>query len=334
MATTQETLNQDSAEFQAAFSAPDQEHRKISEDEAFGLTPAQGETIPPEDGDADGGMNDNTSPIPEVSVVIESEHEDSPVNNETAEEAPQDEPMDPKDAQREKSWEGRLRAREAELKAREDALAAREGAMSNPTSDDPGEGQETPEQEAGEAEMTEALEQAAADVESGAKTPEEALATLSSDFGEEFGNMLKVIIQAEAKKIAEGVADERVGKVGQTVNDLLSDIQDDKARSHFEAIADAHPDFQEIAGGDLMKGYLERLPESERAKAESIIENGSARQIIKLLNDVKASKQAEPEQITHDAASVDAAEGVRSKGLRIPEKPVESQDYSAAWNEF
>ena len=136
-----------------------------------------------------------------------------------------------------------------------------------------------------------------------------------------------------------------VGYIKGTVDEIINDIVDTKARSHFEAIADKHPDFQEVGDSEQFKAYIESMPEDQKGRALEIIAGGSAKQIIKLLDTFKAQvPAAKSEELTEAAESIvdeaaddsamDAAEGVRSSGMKLPEQPAKSDDYASAWDEF
>ena len=323
MATTQADLQQQGEEYSAVFAEPEQEKPEMNEDEAFGLLPE-----PAEDGTSTPGDDEASEEAPVVSITAEEPAE------EAAEEPVVEKPAMTKDQQREASWEGRLRAREAELKAREDALRAMEAELQQakpaeaPTEDG---GEEAAGSPGKAAQLSEVVKQ----VEDGDMTADAAMAQLRDDFGPEFAKAVSVLINKAAMDTAAKIADERIGPVNKSIEDLISGITDKSARDHFEAIADAHPDFQELADSDSMKQYLASLPEDEQAKANNVIENGSARSIIKLLNKVKEFSAVKPEPAPDPevAAAMDAAEGVRSKGLRIPEKPAAASDsYEDAWN--
>jgi len=318
MATT-DTLKNDQDEFNAAFAEPEAEKPEVSEDEAFGLSepeeiPDEAEAEIIEEPAADSPVEEVTEPQVEVEVESAKGEPGSPLTP---------------DEQREKSWEGRLKAREAELKAWEEALKARESGMHN-------EAEESPEHEAAEPEVVEAVEDAVEKVESGEMSVDEALKTLGEDFGPEFAKVLEVLVTAKAKEATASITD-KIGSINKTVEDLIADITDDKTRSHFETIASKHPDFMEVSEGELMQNYLAGLPEADRSAAEHIISEGSSKDIIKLLDAVKASAPKEEvvvEVEPDNQHAMDAAEGVRSKGLKLPEKPVASDDYEAAWDSF
>jgi hypothetical protein len=129
--------------------------------------------------------------------------------------------------------------------------------------------------------------------------------------------MLSAIIDAKVAQVGEGV--------NKSVNEIIEDIVDTKAKAHFEAIADKHPDFMDVAESAEFKAYCEATPECAK-----VVESGSAREINKMLDAYKKQAQAETQQ---DDPSMDAAEGVRSSGMRLPKEPSSSSDYSAAWDE-
>ena len=311
-------------EFAASFDE-DMQKKEMTEDEAFGLTPdpetpdeteaevaeepaeqepaeAPTDTAGAEAGDA--GPTDETS----VVVAVEPGAQDQGV-----------EVMSPEDVQREKSWMGRLKAKEAELKAREEALKSHEPA-------------ETPTEESSEATTTEAMEDAMDKVDSGELTFEQAMKTLESDFGPDFARMLSVI----AKRIGGEVADERANAVRGELDGLVGELRNEKEKAHYEMISDAHPDFMDVAASAEFKGYVDSLPGSEQEQAMQVIHGGSAKQINALLSAYKESIKTEPQadQSPVDESAMDAAEGVRSAGLKIPEKPAKADDYEAAWAEF
>ena len=125
MAMTPEQAKQQEDDFAAGYAEDQQKPADMTDDEAFGLAeePAAEET-PAEEisdqaaaaeggGPGDTGTEQGGAPI---APVAEDAADGSNIESEG--------PTDPKDIQRQKSWEGRLKAKEAELKAREEALKA------------------------------------------------------------------------------------------------------------------------------------------------------------------------------------------------------------------
>lgn len=318
MATTEQALEESQA-FADAFASDEGRAPEQTEDEAFGLSepevtedmveamPEEAEEATEEVADPMATADAETAPAEEavdVAVVVTPESDEGP--------------MDPKDVQRQKSWEGRLKAKEAELKAREEALKspmAAEEAAESPM--------------AAEVPSAEAAEAVAEAVESGELTVEQAMATLGNDFGPEFTKMMSVLIKSQAQEIAAKLADEKVGAVRGELDGVVKELVGDKERSHYEMISEAHPDFIEVAGSPEFKAYIDSLPGSEQEMAQKTIASGTARQINKLLTGFKTSKTAEPED-----EAMDDAVGVRSGGLKIPEKPKMADSYEEAWAQF
>lgn len=372
MAMTPEELQQGEAEFADAYAEDTQPAAEQSEDEAFGLTP---EAEPEPEAGAEAG--------PLEAAVIDDAAAAGEVAGETATEAQGDEPgvddgetrdadelqgevngsadgadsgapgaateeavdMD-KERQRLKSWEGRLKKIEAELAKKSVEPVIAEVAADEPVAD-------ALEQVADEAEaqgddaLDAAAEKAADAVESGELTAEQAMKQLAEDFGEDFVRMIEVIAGAKAKQAGESAAGERIGEIGKAVDEIIEDIVDNKARAHFEAIAAAHPDFDDIGRSE---GFAKFVESSENAdEARRIVASGSAKEIVKLLGDYKASlaSSSADEAAAADEPAADPvvdqateqqmsdAEGVRSSGMKLPEQPAPAAtSYEDAWKEF
>jgi hypothetical protein len=361
---TQDQLKEDQDAFSAAFNEEDAPKQEMSEDEAFGLSEPKGEENATEDG-ADGQA---AEPV-DVAIVIdggdlEKQAEDAQARQ-TAESAAegQGEPAEvvsqegeageveapavdmEKEIQRLKSWEGRLKAMEAKLKGAGADTQEEQAEVVSEAIEQAADATDTPADE-------EKVEQIADQVESGELTPEAAMKQLAEDFGEDFVKMIEAIATAKAKEAGGAAASEKFGELSKTVDDIIGDIVDTKAQKHFEAIANAHPDFNEIGASEEFKTYVESLPEADKAAAIEVIGNGSAKQIIKLLDGFKAANaageeagaeaageltEAKGESIVDEAtddAALDAAEGVRSSGMKLPDQPKAADDFAGAWNEF
>lgn len=361
MATTQDNMKEDQDAYSAAFNEEDTPKQEMSDDEAFGITPekpAEADTA------ADDGGEGQAGESVDVAIVLdgdelEKQAEDQ-VAKKTAEAAAQqpgqsDTPemgleqgdaaavkapaadMD-KEVQRLKSWEGRLKAMEAKLKAAGANTEEEQAEAVSEAIEKASDATDTPADE-------EKVEQIAEQVEEGTITPEQAMKQLAEDFGDDFVKMIEAIATAKAKEAGGAAASEKMGELSKTVDEIIGDIVDTKAKSHFEQIADAHPDFNEIGASEEFKQYIESLPEGEKEQAMQVVGNGSAKQIVKLLNNFKAAApKAQSEELTEAAGEsivdevsdeqLDAAEGVRSTGMKLPEQPSNKEGYEDAWNEY
>lgn len=363
---TQEDLTKSGEEFAAAFNEEESAPNRMTEDQAFGIDVDEAS----EGGGAGGEAIDAVVVVDDKGAMTEKvedkvAEETAEAETDKANEAANDtgsapintaageddaEPRDPKEIQQERSWRGRLEARERELAAREKALAEKMAAKTEATESEGSEALEDvadAAEAAGDTEKARAAEAAAEAVESGAMTFDQAVKALAEDFGDEFVKMIEAVAAKAASDAASKTADSKLGELGSTVQEIIAHIGDSQQRAHFEAIADAHPDFADIKDKPEFKEFLASYPDGEQ-----VAQSGSARQIIKMLTAFKDGAQTQepakeepaqeqavatpqaPAAEPVDEAAMAAAEGVRSKGgMQLPEAPADSGDYAAAWAE-
>lgn len=185
--------------------------------------------------------------------------------------------------QSEKSWNGRLAAREKELKARAEELEARATEI---------ESQRLP-------------------------TYDEAVGTLTQDFGEDFVKLIQVV----ATGATRGEVEKSTAEIRDQVDGVIDGVRGAFGQVHKEMISSVHEDFEEIAESEEFRAFIEGLDEEAKAAAIGVIDNGSARQIVKLLTEFKKTIPADGtgnDDARYDSAALDAAAGVRSSGGRAP----------------
>jgi len=344
MALTQDDLNQNQAEFNQAFSEDQPAAQEPSEDEAFGLNLDQAaEPAEQAEGEqpasvalviADGDDMQHAAEQDQAKDSAEQATDDANADRVTPQVAGEGGDME-KEAQRLRSWEGRLKAMEAKLKEagakdpeeQNEALAEAMEKAADAT--------DTPADE-------EKVEQIAEQVEDGKISAEQAMKQLAEDFGDDFVRMIEAIAVSKAREAGSNAAQEHIGQVNKTVEEIINDIVDTKAKAHFEQIADKHPDFNEIANSPEFAQWIENKPEGEQEEAKRVATSGSAKEINKLLDAYKASapkEQSQGDQPMDLAAgqddAMDAAEGVRSTGMRLPQQPDAAQDdYLGAWDKY
>jgi len=299
---TKAMQEQDSQEFDAAFSEPDQAKKVVSEDEAFGIEP--------------------DAPVVTDAATEDAPQDEMPAAAAAEPEAPaESESEAAKNEQQLKSWEGRLKAREAELSAREAAMTTTNAEETQTVSD-----------------PVDSEAKAEAPAESG--TDPEAM--IRGDFGDEFAEAFIALIK---KHSGGGGADEAVGNLQSRVDGLISELTSERQENHFASIRAQHEDFESLTDTPEFQAWIDANPDKENA--ERVVTSGSAKEIIALLHDFKASKQvtesepsSEPdawgdtESESQDDVALDDAEGVRSSGggLKLPAAPPDSSDFDDAWD--
>jgi hypothetical protein len=326
MAITQDGLNKDQDEFNAAFAEDMPMTQEPSEDEAFGLDV---EAVAAEDGEpmAEG------EPESVALVMADTDDMEKVVQDEQAQDSAEgmadagNMGDADKETQRLKSWEGRLKAMQAKLDAA-GAKGEEQGEAVAEAIESASDSAETPADE-------EKIEQIAEQVESGEMSAEQAMKQLASDFGDDFVKMIEAIAVSKAREAGASAASEKFGEVTKTVDDIINDIVDTKAKAHFEMIADKHPDFNEIGASPEFTTWMDALPEADKADAQRVAASGSAKEIVKMLDTFKASSQKPESPMAEQDDAMDAAEGVRSTGMRLPQQPGAAEDdYLGAWDKY
>lgn len=306
--SNKETAASDEAEFSKSFNDEDAPKTEQSEDEAFGLGP---EPVTP---DAEGAATDTAGAASGSATPSGAAPAAAAAAPETPDSA--------KEEQRLRSWEGRLRAKEAELAEKEASLSTA-NTNEEQTSSEDGEGKDG--------------EQAGEGATEGADDEADPAKALAEDFGTDFVAQLTKLI----KHICAGEIGSGVGGVSAMVDQVINELKEERQQNHFHRIRAAHEDFMEVTATPEFAAWCEGLPPEEQAVCKRVTESGSAQEIIDLLTKFKAS-QATPDaddsssDDTGDAgfsAEHDAAEGVRSSGMRLPVSPKSKDDYSDAWNE-
>lgn len=238
--------------------------------------------------------------------------------------------MDDKDAQRMRSWEGRLKKREEELSAREAALEGGEGA------------------EATDMQTTEASEQIQAVMARAAELRDSPdLDQLVARFVADFGLDTVAVLALVGSKMAGGQAqaNDSGTELSGRIDGLVEQFKDAIQSLQYSQIKTAHEDVEEIAESEGFRAWRDSLDETERAGVDDAIENGTPYDVIRVLNNFKkhladgASKDAgasgEP-PMTDNSFAEDAAGAVRgSSPLRLPTRAPANPDdeYKTAWNQ-
>lgn len=326
-----EEMTQDEQDYASAFD------EDMQPSEVGGMDPEASGSAPGESGGGDGAdvaVAAATTPEGEAGADGNAGEQSAGEADIAAAAEPAPPAIDPeKEAQRLRSWEGRLKAMEREL-------AAKAAAAGKPVEEVASEAIEDVSEETPNPELGMAADEVAEKVESGEMSVEDAMTQLADDFGPDFVKMIEMIASSKAREAGEKAAGEKFGELNKTVDEIIGDIVDGKAKAHFTAIASAHPDFNDIGKSAEFSSFLEALPPEQKVEAERIRQGGSAEEIIELLTFYKsASKgtgapQADTQPEPEDPA-LDAAEGVRSSGMSLPEEPkVADDDFAGAWEQF
>ncbi|WP_395146973.1 hypothetical protein ACF3N0_08760 [Moraxella atlantae] len=110
--------------------------------------------------------------------------------------------------------------------------------------------------------------------------------SIFGDFDEE--GLAKGIAQLVNER-ATKLVDE---KLAQALAPLNQKQQIDEAQQHFSAILSAHPDVESVAESQEFADWIDKQPSYTKQAIASVLESGSAQQVIEVLNQFKAAKPA------------------------------------------
>ena len=165
------------------------------------------------------------------------------------------------DIQREKSWEGRLKARELKLAQDENAFNTRQGAAQEDLDTETAKDEGEPEDQT--------------------TMSEEELA----DFEREYPDV-------------QHYMDTRIGKTEQMVDEavapLVKNSEDEALKAHFQTLEDAHADFMDVAVSEDMQLFIDEAPAYARDGMRRVLEKGTAVECIELLDDYKNARDINP----------------------------------------
>ena len=171
--------------------------------------------------------------------------------------------------------------------------------------------------------LLEAQKAAAAPVTEQPKAQEEQEANLFGDFSEEA--IAKGVEKLVASKTAAIQAE-----FDAKLNTVLAPLQAQQAASatdeHFSAIAKAHPDAESVAQSAELESWVNSKPTFVRDVYKNVIGQGTASQVIELLNAFKAEK---PQALVQASAAA-AAQAVIAKAQAKP--PMSLSDIPAGSN--
>jgi hypothetical protein len=168
-----------------------------------------------------------------------------------------------------------------------------------------------------QAEFIQSLQQAKVDdaKTGGTAATDAVIAEYQGDFPE-IAEDIKPYIQA---LISDGIRN-GLAEIGKTIDSRVAPVEkalgETAAEKHFNAINSAHPDIDEILESDGFKQWQEAQPSFMRASIMSVLNQGTAQQVIELFDTYKdASAKPEPAE-TLDLGK--AKEAISKAKAKVP----------------
>jgi len=158
------------------------------------------------------------------------------------------------------------------------------------------------------------------------------------DYGddEEFSHITSVV-RDRLKALDPDTAAEKSDAAGQSENadqDAAGKTElseaDEEVKAHFATIEEKHSDWKDLV--EDLDAWIEELPGKQALKYSRVKEEGTAEEVVAMLDELKASKQRDDKHNDDDDADAMAAVRHRSGGKR-PKGRADKNDFDGAWTE-
>jgi len=263
---------------------------------------------------------DETEDDPKEEETFKQETEDQ------LEQEPEPEPEPESEPEPEKNWEAEYEKIRAELEKAEHRMSSWEGRISKAN-----ERAKAAEDELAKLKASKEKEPSEDDTPT---IDDEVL----KEFQEEFPDLVKPLTML-AKKYAEQIADERLGKVAPTIEEIQKRQQQSAVDLFFEPIYAAHPDWKDLFDSGQLQEWIATLPPLQQRVFNEVVDNGSQPEIIEMFDAYKKAKGLIRE--TDKSANLREAHqdlnkivAVQARSGGPPDsKKVDKNDYIAGWND-
>ena len=135
-----------------------------------------------------------------------------------------------------------------------------------------------------------------------------AAVTAAIDAGEVnpeiFGDFSEEAIAKGVKTLVQQQMEALRAEMLKTVQPLQAQAQQTEAQKHFQTILTAHPDAQSVAESAELAKFIDSQPSFVRQQYQAVIQQGSAAQVIELLDVFKAATGKTQPSATPDAQAV------------------------------
>ena len=153
---------------------------------------------------------------------------------------------------------------------------------------------------------------------------DEFLTKFKADYGEDVQKAVSLIAKQEAERLVQSTLSEKIDPLQQTV-------AGQQVAAHFQRIAQEHPDYQEVSGGDEFKDWVDAQPNFLAKSYRQIIKSGPSEDVNELLTAYKETLK--PEEDTKREEKAAAAAAVPTRRGSLPKAKAAMDDFDSAWDE-
>lgn len=160
-----------------------------------------------------------------------------------------------------------------------------------------------------------------------------------SQFREEYPSLGPAVELAAKEIVAKMFAEQLPNVVKTQVEPIREESRKTLEEMHFAQIAEAHNDYRDVLADERFKDWIDDLPHRDAVKWESVVNKGTAPEVIEMLTEHKrwlgngSQSSNNASASTHREAQLRAAEPVRARSGGPPPGKPDKDDFDAAWEE-
>ena len=155
---------------------------------------------------------------------------------------------------------------------------------------------------------------------------DEFLDKFRRDYNDDVLKAIELVAERKARKLVEEVNTSRIEPLQQAYAKTAQE-------AHFSAIRNAHGDWEQVVGSDAFQGWVGNQPGFLKAAYQSVLERGTAQDVVDLLGSFKAATTKPATKPTVNPAKVQAAKPVKTPHGTMPAQAPMHQDFHSAWDE-
>jgi hypothetical protein len=222
------------------------------------------------------------------------------------------------EAQKTKSWEGRIRkANQLKAEAEEELARLREEIQ----------------------QLRQSTEKPAPPADDQGQLDEETLSAFVKEFPDLHAPLLSLVRKEAKALVAKEMGDIKptVQQIKQTEAERAAAAKESAVEEHFKAIRSTHSDFDTLVGNGTLRKWIDGKPAIFQESLNRIAEKGTAEEVVEMFNQLKADLGMTSPHTPNTGGKRDKLKSmvaVRGSAPIVPKgNQAAASDYDAAWEE-
>ena len=129
---------------------------------------------------------------------------------------------------------------------------------------------------------------------------------------------LEVVFSQQQQTLEQLLEQKLEAKLQQALAPMAQKQQMDENQSHYQAILAAHPDVESVAESQEFSNWIDSQPSYAQQAIDSVLKQGTAQQIVEVLNNFKADKTPTDSQTNKTDMAQQAKQAIANTKPNVP----------------